>query len=263
MSSTPVLVAFVTPIQFRLSSYWLRPFRQSSPFDRKTDIKRKCLATRITAQFSSPFPQPDEFAFPTTAFSISSRPDIRPELLGALLWSFGLYFGFSQHSRWAESVRLWLSASFTAISLPGAEFVADAVHWLPFFATGMIVDAALRNGAGGNAVWAIATGTSVALYAGVYELGRQNLAARRVSDDELDRYRTFQDVARRTLVPKGRCHFVDVRAAVRRDPASGPLRGVSDEMLRRFVRTEFPAAKRSPNGFYRGLSIRSAKDTDT
>lgn len=263
MSSSTVLVSFVAPIQLRLSTSWLPLFRQFRQSDRGLVARKRCFATKTTAQFSSPFPQPDQFAFPTTAFPVSSGPDIRPEILGALLWSFGLYFGFSQRSRWAESVRLYLMTSLTAISLPGAEIVADAVHWLPFFAAGMFVDAALRYGAGGNAIWAIATGTSVALYAGVYELGRQNLASGRLSDDEIDRYRTFQDVARRTLVPKGRCHFVDVRSAVRRDPASGPLRGVSDEMLRRFVRNEFPAAKRSRNGFYRGLSVRNRNDFDT
>lgn len=211
-----------------------------------------------TAQFSSFFPQPDPFAFPLIAFPVLSAPDIRPELLGALLWSFGLYFGFSQQVRWAKALRKLLFTAFSAASIPGANFLADALHSFPFLAAGVLIDATLRYTTGGNAVWAVATGTSVALYAGVYELARQsNATANRITNDDAVPFVAFQDFARRSLRPSGMCHFIDVRAAIRRDSKAGALRSVSDETLRRFVRNTFPAAKRSPNGYYRGLSIRT------
>lgn len=235
---------------------------------------RPVPTTCSNVPFSSPIPQADVMAFPQLAFPILATPDVRPELLGALLWTFGLYFGFSQRVRWAVSMHLFLQRLFTTIipsssssaSSPSVQssglsaLLADALHWVPFFASGVAVDAALRYAAAGNAVWAVATGTSVALYAGVYELARQSssqISPTNATPEELARLHQFQAFATVWLQPKGRCHFVDIRNKLRREFAtSKALRNTSDEQLRRLVMNTFPDAKRSPNGFYRGVSVR-------
>lgn len=214
---------------------------------------------KLVAELSAPFPQVDPFSVPLVVFPALSAPDLRPEILGALLWSFGLYLGFSQKTRWAQVVRNYLASVFKALPFEESttELLADFFHSFPFLLAGLSADAALRYWAGGNAVWAVSTGTSVALYAGVYELARMSTAQSLVSPEDMKRYDIFLDIADRALEPKGMCHFIDVRAAVRRDPKAGSLRALSDDTLRRFVQNRYPRAKRSPNGFYRGLCIRS------
>lgn len=76
-----------------------------------------------------------------------------------------------------------------------------------------------------------------------------------VSEDDRVRYELFDDFARRRLRARGMCHLIDIRAAVRRDAKARRLGALSDEHLRRFVKNRFPRAKRSPNGYYRGLSL--------
>lgn len=216
--------------------------------------------TVTTSHLSLPFPQPDVFAIPLVVFPATAAADVRPELLGALLWSLGLYLGFSQNSRWADSVRIFLTTLFRRVAptAPAAIFAADVLHTLPFLAAGFGVDAALRAAAAGNAVWAVATGTTIALYAGVYDLARQSAKDSLVSEDDELPYAAFAAFADRSLTPKGMCHFFDVRDALRRDTTTPQkLRSISDNMLRRFVQNRFPRAKRTPNGFYRGLSIRT------
>lgn len=251
-------VFFVSPSTFSLPPPF-RPHRQQQrPRPRVTP------PISLTAQYSNPFPQLDPFAFPALAFPVSTAPDLRPELLGALLWTFGLYFGFSQRQRWAASVNQLLKRIF-ALFIPSTSLstlLADALHWLPFFAAGICIDGLLRYAASSNAVWAISTGTSVALYAGVYELARQSAQRSLLSSEDRIVFDQFRSFASRWLQPSGRCHFVDIKNKLRTElPANPSLRNTSDEQLRRFVKNAFPNAKRSPNGFYRGLSVRQTPNS--
>lgn len=226
------------------------------------------------AQFSYPLPQTDPFAFPSLAFPpppstlpfFLSSPTIQPDLPGALLWTAGLYLGFSQKIRWSTALRALLYDFLTAkvgIPLSISSFIADALHWVPFLAAGLLIDSALHYAAAGNAAWALSTGTTIALYSGIFELARQNVAARFIllPDEQLP-YEAFQIFAHKWLQPEGRCHFIDVKAAVKKD-TSAPmsLRRSNDEMIRKFVRNQFPGAKRSSNGYYRGLSVRKTPFT--
>lgn len=146
----------------------------------------------------------------------------------------------------------------TSLNLPElvAEVVALATHSLPFLAAGLGIDAVLRHANGGNAIWAVAAGVSVAMYGGIYELARSSAVGSKVPEEDRLRFELFDDFASRRLTARGMCHLVDIRAAVRKDAKARRLVVLSDESLRRFVRNRFPRAKRSPNGYYRGLSLR-------
>lgn len=207
---------------------------------------------------SAPFPLPDLFAYPTVAFArAAAGSDWRPELLGASLWSAGLYLGFSETERWgSNSLAAATRLCRRQMPLELAEGVAAAFHSLPFLAAGFGIDAALRYSSAGNAVWAVASGLTVFLYSGVYELGRSSSRrARELSPDEEALFALFEEFAACRLAPRGRCHLVDVRAALRKDPKARRVANVSDANLRRFISNRYPKAIRSRNGFYRGLRI--------
>lgn len=235
------------------------PFRNSC-ISRHSPSQKHVVARRprISASLSSPFPLPDLFAFPNVAFlSSTASSDFRPELLGSVLWSAGLYLGFSQRKRWGSVVYDSQMRLLNSFKLPHlvAEVLALTTHTLPFLASGFGIDALLRHANGGSAVWAIAAGLSVAMYGGIYELGRSSARGKNLSEEDTVRYALFDDFARRRLRARGMCHLIDIRAAVRSDPEARRLSALSDESLRRFVRNRFPQAKRSPNGYYRGLSL--------
>lgn len=235
---------------------------------RRPRTHRSPAPSTPAASLSFPFPLPDPFAFPTVAFiNTAASSDFRPELVGSCLWTVGLYFGFSQRERWGTAVQKALADKLANV-MPreGAELVSAALHTVPFLVAGFSVDTLLRYGAGSNAVWAVSTGISVAMYGGIYELGRQSNRRKGVGDSDRDKFNTFGEFATRKLVGKGRCHLFDIRAAIRQDPKGRQLGVISDETLRRFVRNRFPQARRSPNGYYRGLSIKDnapAKDDVT
>lgn len=221
--------------------------------------KRTTTATLL----SVPFPLPDLFAFPSVAFTNSTAAaDFRPELIGSLLWTTGLYLGFSQHVRWGSAALSFLTTRLVTLRVPKeiSESIAAATHSLPFLAAGFGIDAVLRYANGSNAIWALASGVSLAMYGGIYELGRRSAKGKKVSEDESDVYSMFEEFASRRLVPRGMCHLIDVRAAVREDSKARRLNYISDERLRRFIRNRFPKARRSPNGYYRGVSVRQNTD---
>lgn len=247
--------AFAIPTSLKPSSPYSNqlPLRQS-----KSPNRVVARRPRISASLSSPFPLPDLFAFPNVVFlSSTASSDFRPELLGSLLWSAGLYLGFSQRKRWASFVYDSQISLLKSLKLPhiAAEIITLPTHSLPFIATGFAIDALMRHANGGNPVWAIAAGLSVAMYGGIYELGRISAGGKKLSEEDTMRYALFDDFAQRRLQARGMCHLVDIRAAVRSDPKARRLSNLSDESLRRFVRNRFPRAKRSPNGYYRGLSL--------
>ncbi|CAN8073406.1 unnamed protein product [Agarophyton chilense] len=216
--------------------------------------------TTVTAVLSERFPLPDPFSFPSVAFTQPSiYPDLRPELVGACLWGVGLYLGFSQRVRWGTAVQNALNATLlNFLPLQVADVLASVFHTLPFLIAAFTTDALLRYASAGSATWAVASGLSVAMYGGVYELARSSVRSKKLTDDDKKLFQVFTAFAERTLAPNpnGRCHLIDIRSAIRNDPNARALSAISDETLRRFVRTKFPNAKRSPNGFYRGLSIR-------
>lgn len=230
----------------------------------KRVLSRSHRATSATCSLlSSPFPLPDVFAIPSVVFPRTIiTADWRPELLGSILWTTGLYLGISEKERWGATSLRFARDVLIKLSLSAqlAELIAAVIHSVPFLVAGFGIDACLRYSNGGNAVWAVASGLSIAMYGGVYELGRMSASAKLVSTDDEQMYQLFCEFAARQLRKKGRCHLVDVRSAVRQDSKARRVASVSDETMRRFIRNYAPDARRSPNGFYRGLSIRAPQD---
>lgn len=208
--------------------------------------------------FSNSFPT-DPFAIPHLTFVNGGlAASSRPELLGTLLWAVGMYLGFSQRVRLGEALREWLQRGLerVGVSQGGAAAAATAFHTLPFLFAAFAVDAGLRAASAGNSAWADAGGLTLAIYGGVYEAGRASARSKSVDDEEAVEFERFVEFASRKLERRGRCHLIDIRAAITADPAAGiGLGRISDEKLRRFIRTFAPSAIRSPNGFYRQLSV--------
>lgn len=207
---------------------------------------------------SVPFPIFDTYAQPTTVFSVGNNVmDIRPELLGSLLWTSALYFGIFG-PRWASIVHSGVSNALRASLGDGrAIAVADATHSLPFVLGGLACDAALRSAADGNAVGAVASGLTLAFYAGVGELERISRTRRAISDEEQALYEAFCKLGGTVLDKSGRCHLLDVRNAFAKAPGGRQVANASDATLRKFIRKYASNSRVSPNGFYRGLSVRA------
>lgn len=241
VSSTPLSLYNQTHLQRKLNAP-VSPLKPPSRFTTQSNL-------------SAPFPIADPFAYPSVVFTPTAISlQFRPDLLGSLLWIFALYFGFSQRFRFGSKLLDVYTQWLESVGVPLADSIALATHTVPFLFAGIGVDALLRYGAGGNAVWAVALGVSCAMYAGVYELGRASAVAaenaKRKGND------VFREFAERRLEPRGRCHFVDVRNAVRDDSKARTLARLSDEELRQLIKISFPKARRSPNGFYRGVGVR-------
>jgi hypothetical protein len=222
---------------------------------------RKCPLCALPlppASLSSPFPIGDTFVIPNPVFLRAAQlsNSARPELLGVLLWSIGLYFGLSQNLRWGEALRIALAKALP-FSEETADSVATALHTLPFLFAGFAIDSALNYSTGGNSSWAVATGVGFAMYGVLFELARSSARSKKLDDSEATAFGIFSDFAARRLERAGRCHLQDIRAALRNDDRARRLASINDEQLRRFVRTWAPSAVRSRNGFYRNLSIRS------
>lgn len=229
----------------------LFPPRQSVPPRRP----RPTCTLPPPSSLSNPLPPPpDAFSIlPALTFiDHSLPPSARPDLLGTVLWSVGLYLGISERVRWGAALRTALSSALRGAGapVPTADAAATALHTLPFLFAGIAVDAALRAVSAG--AWADAAGVSLAMYGGIYEAGRSSQSSKKVGEAEEAAFSAFQDFATRRLQRRGRCHLMDVRSALVQDSR---LRRVSDEQLRRFIRTYAPSARRTPNGYYRELSV--------
>jgi len=206
----------------------------------------------ILNSFSEPFPRPDVFASPDIVFSTPSWAllDYRPELVGSVLWMIALYLGVFG-PRWGSVVHDWLRIRIS-------EEIADVFHSAPFVFSGFAVDGVIRACNGGNAVGAIAGGLSLAFYAGVGELGRLNEQRRAIADEqEKAAYDVFVEFAGKSLKKTGRCHLVDVRKAMLAEPKARFLGRRNDAFLRKCIRRWAKNSRVSPNGFYRGLSVRT------
>lgn len=210
------------------------------------------LTTR--ASMSEPFPQPDVFSQPHLVFNTPTWTliDARPELVGSLLWVITLYLGVFG-PRWSSVVYKFLRVQ---CGLPTA--AVDVLHSAPALFCGFAIDGLLRAASDGNAIGAIATGLSGAFYAGACEAGRQNATRSQIqSDDERELFNAFVAFADIRLRRRGRCHLVDVRKALEKEP-SIPCRRLArrnDAQIKKFVRQYAKDSRISPNGFYRGLSV--------
>lgn len=161
-----------------------------------------------------------------------------------------LYLGL-YGPRWGSVVHDWLRIRIS-------EEIADIFHSAPFVFGGFAVDGVIRATNGGNAVGAIAGGLSLALYAGAGELGRLNEQRRALADEEERAdFDAFVQFADKSLKKTGRCHLVDVRKALLEEPNARFLGRRNDAFLRKFIRRWAKNSRVSPNGFYRGLSIRT------
>jgi hypothetical protein len=218
-----------------------------------------CLLQVPPPSSSCSFPVVDIFTFPGLIFLEPAQlsSNARPELVGVLLWSVGLYFGLSQKVRWGEALRVALAGALP-LSDEMAEAVATSLHTLPFLFAGFGVDSLLKYSAGGNSSWAVATGFGWATYGGLYELARSNVRSKSLDPSEETEFTLFSEFAVRRLQRDGRCHLQGIRAALQQDDKARRLGRINDEQLRRFIRTWAPSASRSRNGFYRNLSIRTS-----
>ncbi|KAA8495958.1 hypothetical protein FVE85_2113 [Porphyridium purpureum] len=227
------------------------------------------------------------FSPESAALAHSGVPNLAPS---ALLWAFACYFGFSERVRWGTELNRRLRVALERSVLPpgekvavasssdgqssadaqsppepehgAAELVAAALHSLPFLLAAIGIDTLLRKSVGET--WTLSSATTAVLWSGVYELGRWS-AGSFMSEEEKEAerkaYDAFCEFADRALKRSGRCHFSDVASAFRLQcPAYRTRSKLSDEQIRRFIRRAAPDAVRSPNGFYRNLSILSKQE---
>ena len=211
-------------------------------------------SSSFRASLSEPIPQATT-AYPHLVFGDTTWTGVltnaRPEIAGTLLWLAALYLGLGG-PRWGAVFR-------SALQRVLPEPVADFLHSAPFLAAAMAADASLKVAAEGNAGSAIAAGLSVALWAAFCELGRINDKRRALADAEEERaFEAFVAFADRSLKRRGMCHLMDVRSALKSEPGLGHLaRGNSDSVLKKFIRKYAKNSRISPNGYYRGLSVRA------
>mmetsp|Transcript_3639 Transcript_3639/g.6923 ORF Transcript_3639/g.6923 Transcript_3639/m.6923 type:complete len:298 (-) Transcript_3639:312-1205(-) len=174
----------------------------------------------------------------------------KPEVAGSVLLAIAVYFGYSETKRWGTALEEFLA------SRVGGE-LATAFHALPFLLAGIALDWTIAKTLG--SAWVYALGTTGVLWAGLYELGRrQALLSEEQKLVEAQAFEIFQEFAEHHLIRSGRCHFVDVAKRFR-FYAPSPFRhpkSLTDQQLQKFISMYAPQALRSPNGFYKNLSVR-------
>lgn len=116
----------------------------------------------------------------------------------------------------------------------------------------------------GDPTWAVSTGLGSCFAAGVYEVGRPS----RMSVEEAQQldlqYQDFAGFADRQLQRYGRCHETEIFRAFRRANAKyRAAEALPDIMLRKMIRNWNPDCERSPNGYYRNVSVRPTVDAFT
>ena len=205
-------------------------------------LKNKPSRCTLRCSLSEPFPVSDIFQRPFPSFLPSPfNSPYRADLLGTVLFAVGLYFGFSEKTQWGAALRQFLGKRFGAT-------IGDAVHSLPFFFAGLAIDATFRGLLG--PVWALAGGVFLLSWGGVFQAARVG----RVDEaDNEEGWKVFTEFAASRIRKSGRCHFVDISKAYK--DYRGPRGAITDEAIRRLIRKWAPAARRSPNGFYRQLSL--------
>lgn len=111
----------------------------------------------------------------------------------------------------------------------------------------------------GDATWSVSTGIGACFAAFVYEVGRPE----RLSKDDAialeNVWQDFSSFADDALAKTGRCHESEVIREFRK--RFGKYRtedGVSDARIRDMIKNWNPEVKRSRNGYYQNISVRSS-----
>ncbi|GLI65966.1 hypothetical protein VaNZ11_009650 [Volvox africanus] len=191
------------------------------------------------------------------------------DVVAGLLWGLSLFFasplqqlllflGKIETERPSDWIIMQLARGPLGLDILD---VNEAPSWLAYIAmgiclvSGLAISFSLQAGLG-DSIWALSTGTGACLAAGVYEVGRPkrlNLEEARQLDQQ---WRDFVGFAESRLVRSGRCHESDVAAALRRElPRYRAKEALSDGVLRDLIRNWHPNADRTPNGYYRNLSL--------
>ncbi|KAG2423379.1 hypothetical protein HXX76_015345 [Chlamydomonas incerta] len=192
------------------------------------------------------------------------------DTLAGLLWGLSLYFasplqqlllflGKIETQRPSDWIILGLARG--PLGLPISD-VNEAPGWLSgvaagvCLASGLAISAVLQAGLG-DSIWALSTGTGACLAAGVYEVGRPKRMNREEAAELDDQWRDFVGWANGRLVRSGRCHESELQTAFRKQfPRYRSQDALTDATFRSLVRNWAPDVDRTPNGFYRGVSLK-------
>ncbi|GLC60058.1 hypothetical protein PLESTB_001568700 [Pleodorina starrii] len=205
-----------------------------------------------------------------SADSLSGAGGFGPaDLVAGLLWGVSLFFAspLQQLLLFLGKIETERPSDWIIMNLARGPLgmnildVNEAPAWLSYLAggicvlSGLAISYCLQAGLG-DSIWALSTGTGACLAAGVYEVGRPkrlNLEETRQLDQQ---WRDFVAFAESRLVRSGRCHESEVAAAFRREHARYRSReALPDAVLRDLIRNWHPDADRTPNGYYRNLSL--------
>ncbi|GFR42698.1 hypothetical protein Agub_g3620, partial [Astrephomene gubernaculifera] len=191
------------------------------------------------------------------------------DLLAGLLWGTSLYFasplqqlllfiGRIETQRPSDWLILLLARRLLGMRIRD---VNEAPGWLAPLAAAVC----LASGLGisftlqatlGDSTWALSTGLGACMAAGVYELGRPARFSRKEAEQVDRQWRDFVAFADARLQRSGRCHESEVATAFRRQqPAYRSPDTLPDPLLRSMIRNWHPGADRTPNGYYRNLSL--------
>ncbi|KAJ9522378.1 hypothetical protein QJQ45_008154 [Haematococcus lacustris] len=199
------------------------------------------------------------------------------DVAGGVLWGLSLWYcsplqllllflgqvDTERPSDWVLRV-LGQAAGLPVTSLDyTAPWAVQAVAAALFAGAGLGV-AGLWNSGLGDATWSVSTGLGACMAAFVYEVGRP----RRLGVEEAQRLEgQWQDFAAWSSVRlqrAGRCHESEVFKAFRKAHAKyRTAEAISDAVLRDMVRNWHPSVERTPNGFYRNLSLAPTVDAWT
>ncbi|PNW72899.1 hypothetical protein CHLRE_14g610850v5 [Chlamydomonas reinhardtii] len=192
------------------------------------------------------------------------------DTLAGLLWGVSLFYasplqqlllflGKIETQRPSDWIIMVLARG--PLGLPITD-VNEAPGWLSGVAagvclvSGLAISAVLQAGLG-DSIWALSTGTGACLAAGVYEVGRPKRMNRAEAQELDEQWRDFVGWANGRLVRSGRCHESEIQTAFRKQfPRYRSQDALTDATLRSLVRNWAPEVDRTPNGFYRGVSLR-------
>ncbi|KXZ51868.1 hypothetical protein GPECTOR_11g304 [Gonium pectorale] len=191
------------------------------------------------------------------------------DLLAGLLWGLSLFYasplqqlllflGKIETERPSDWIIMNIARGPLGMNIMD---VNEAPSWLTALAagvcvaSGLAISAVLQFGLG-NSIWALSTGTGACLAAGVYEVGRPTRLDRQEAAQLDAQWRDFVAFADARLQRSGRCHESEVVAVFRREvPRYRSPEALSDAVLRDLIRNWHPDASRTPNGYYRNLSL--------
>eukprot|EP00798_Chlamydomonas_sp_ICE-L_P032713 gene32713-3597_t len=199
------------------------------------------------------------------------------DLVGGLLWSAALYYtsplqilllflGEIDLTRPSDRVLRFLG---NVAGLPvdnvdySAPTVLRAITVSIAIAAGFLVAYVFEQTLG-DATWSVATGLGTCAAGAVYEAGRPD----RLSADEAvtlkSQWEDFAIFGDERLQRAGRCHESEVYKEFRaKYPKFRSEEAISDSTLRDMIRNYHPAAQRTPQGYYKNLSVLARVDAFT